>query len=311
MENFLERFDSYLFAVKNASLHTRRNYRADLNQFIAFLQENEIKVWHDGDVNVNEINPSIIRSFLTCLHKKNRKTTIARKLASLKSFFKFLTKEGVVTSDPVKLISAPKPENFIPTFLTIDEIFSLIEQPDKESILGRRDRAILELMYSCGLRVSELVSLNHENLDLPERIIKVKGKGGKERILPVGTKALEAINDYLLFSNSSEKNKENAKSCPALFLNNRGGRLTTRSIARMINKYVNRSSFSHPVHPHAIRHTFATHMLDAGADLRTIQEFLGHSSLSTTQKYTHVSIDRLMEVYDKTHPRAKREKNLQ
>lgn len=303
MENFLERFDSYLFAVKNASLHTRRNYRADLNQFIAFLQKNEIKLWNNGHPKVNEINPSIIRSFLTCLHKKNRKTTIARKLASLKSFFKFLTKEGVVTSDPTQLISAPKPEKFIPTFLSIDEIFSLIEQPDKESILSRRDRAILELMYSCGLRVSELVSLNREDLNLPERLIKVKGKGGKERILPMGTKAREAINDYLLLSNSSEKN---AESCTALFLNNRGGRLTTRSIARMINKYVNRSSFFRPVHPHAIRHTFATHMLDAGADLRTIQEFLGHSSLSTTQKYTHVSIDRLMEVYDKAHPRAKR-----
>jgi len=303
MEDFLERFDSYLFAVKNASLHTRRNYRADLNQFIAFLQKNEKKLWNNGHPKVNEINPSIIRSFLACLHKKNRKTTIARKLASLKSFFKFLIKEGVLTSDPAQLISAPKPEKFIPTFLSIDEIFSLIEQPDKESILSRRDRAILELMYSCGLRVSELVNLNHEDLNLPERLIKVKGKGGKERILPMGTKAREAINDYLLLSNSSEKN---AESCTALFLNNRGGRLTTRSIARMINKYVNRSSFFHPVHPHAIRHTFATHMLDAGADLRTIQEFLGHSSLSTTQKYTHVSIDRLMEVYDKTHPRAKR-----
>ncbi|MCD6352893.1 MAG: tyrosine recombinase XerC [Proteobacteria bacterium] len=303
MEDFLERFDSYLFAVKNASLHTRRNYRADLNQFITFLQKNEKKLWNNGHPKVNEINPSIIRSFLACLHKKNRKTTIARKLASLKSFFKFLIKEGVLTSDPAQLISAPKPEKFIPTFLSIDEIFSLIEQPDKESILSRRDRAILELMYSCGLRVSELVNLNHEDLNLPERLIKVKGKGGKERILPMGTKAREAINDYLLLSNSSEKN---AESCTALFLNNRGGRLTTRSIARMINKYVNRSSFFHPVHPHAIRHTFATHMLDAGADLRTIQEFLGHSSLSTTQKYTHVSIDRLMEVYDKTHPRAKR-----
>jgi len=303
MEDFIERFDSYLFAVKNASLHTRRNYRADLNQFITFLQKNEKKLWNNGYPKVNEINPSIIRSFLACLHKKNRKTTIARKLASLKSFFKFLIKEGVLTSDPAQLISAPKPEKFIPTFLSIDEIFSLIEQPDKESILSRRDRAILELMYSCGLRVSELVSLNREDLNLPERLIKVKGKGGKERILPMGTKAREAINDYLLLSNSSEKN---AESCTALFLNNRGGRLTTRSIARMINKYVNRSSFFHPVHPHAIRHTFATHMLDAGADLRTIQEFLGHSSLSTTQKYTHVSIDRLMEVYDKTHPRAKR-----
>jgi len=305
MENFLEKFDSYLFAVKNASLHTRRSYRNDLNQFVAFLKKNERKLWNNGHPKLNEINPSIIRSFLSFLHKKNRKTTIARKLAALKSFFKFLTKEGVVTSNPAQPISTPKAESFIPTFLSIDEIFSLVEKPDKEDILSRRDRAILELMYSCGLRVSEVVSLNRNDMDRKEKAVKVKGKGGKERILPVGEKALEAVNDYLRVSNSAQKKNAQSAACPALFLNNRGGRLTTRSIARMINKYVNCSSFSHPVHPHAIRHTFATHMLDAGADLRTIQEFLGHSSLSTTQKYTHVSIDRLMEVYDKAHPRAK------
>jgi len=305
MENFIEKFDNYLFAIKNASPHTRRNYRNDLNQFCTFLQKNESGVWNNGEVSLDQISTSIIRNFLAFLHKKNSKATIARKLATLNSFFKLLVKEGLVSSNPAQTISAPKPEKVIPTFLSVDEIFSLIEQPDKEKTLGQRDRAILELMYSCGIRVNEVVTLNCEDLDLSGGFIKVKGKGDKERLLPVGTKAREALNDYLFIREKLGEKKSPVERSPALFLNSRGERLTTRSIARIINKYVNRLSFFRPVYPHAIRHTFATHMLDAGADLRAIQELLGHSSLSTTQKYTHVSIDRLMEVYDKTHPRAK------
>jgi len=307
MEEFLKKFDNYLFAIKNASSHTRRNYLNDLKQFIKFLRENEIEVLRQGKVELNKITPSIIRSFLAYLHQKNTKTTIARKIASLNSFFKFLIKEGLVTYNPAQTVSAPKPEKVIPTFLSVDEIFSLIEQPDKEKDLGRRDRAILELMYSSGLRVSEVVNLNLEDLDPNREFIKVKGKGNKERLLPVGTKAREALQDYLSIRKNLAEKKGIEKSSQALFLNYRGGRLTTRSIARIIDKYAHQSSFFRPVHPHAIRHTFATHMLDAGADLRSIQELLGHSSLSTTQKYTHVSIDRLMEIYDKTHPRAKTE----
>ena len=306
MERFLEKFDNYLFAIKNASLHTRRNYHNDLTQFLAFLRENETTIWDQGEVALNKINPSIIRRFLAYLLHKNSKTTTARKIAALNSFFRFLIKEGFTASNPVQAISAPKPEKVIPSFLSVDEIFSLIEQPDHEKDLSRRDRAILELMYSCGLRVSEVVSLNLGDFDLPQGNLRVKGKGNKERMLPIGTKALEAIQDYLTVrSNLEAKRKDQGKS-PALFLNHRGERLTTRSIGRMINKYARFLTMFRPVHPHAIRHTFATHLLDAGADLRAIQELLGHSSLSTTQKYTHVSIDRLMEVYDKAHPRAKK-----
>lgn len=306
MERFLEKFDNYLFAIKNASLHTRRNYHNDLTQFLAFLREKEADICKQEEVALNKINPSIIRGFLAYLLHKNSKTTTARKIAALNSFFRFLIKEGFTASNPVQAISAPKPEKVIPSFLSVDEIFSLIEQPNHENDLSRRDRAILELMYSCGLRVSEVVGLNLEAFDLPQGNLRVKGKGNKERMLPIGTKALEAIQDYLTVrSNLEAKRKDQGKS-PALFLNHRGEKLTTRSIGRMINKYARFLTMFRPVHPHAIRHTFATHLLDAGADLRAIQELLGHSSLSTTQKYTHVSIDRLMEVYDKAHPRAKK-----
>ena len=305
MERFLGKFDNYLFAIKNASLHTRRNYHNDLTQFFAFLRENETSIWNQGEVALKKINPSIIRGFLAYLLQKNSKTTIARKIAALNSFFRFLIKEGFTALNPVQAISAPKPEKVIPSFLSVDEIFSLIEQPDHEKELGRRDRAILELMYSCGLRVSEVINLNLGDLDLSQGNLKVKGKGNKERMLPIGTKALEAIQDYLTVRSPLEAKRRNQEKSPALFLNHRGARLTTRSIGRMIERYARFLTIFRPIHPHAIRHTFATHLLDAGADLRAIQELLGHSSLSTTQKYTHVSIDRLMEVYDKAHPRAK------
>jgi len=305
MEKFFEKFDNYLFAIKNASSNTRRSYRNDLNQFIMFLRENNEEAVQHEKVELNKITPSVIRRFLAQLHQTNSKTTIARKIASLNSFFKFLIKEGFVESNPAQTLSAPKGEKVIPTFLSVDEIFSLIEQPDKEKTLSLRDRAILELMYSCGLRVSEVVNTNLGDLDNAGGFIKVRGKGDKERVLPVGAKAREALDAYLLVRTKLGEKKRPEEVCAALFLNHRGDRLTTRSIGRIINGYASRSTFFRPVHPHAIRHTFATHMLDAGADLRAIQELLGHSSLSTTQKYTHVSVDRLMEVYDKTHPRAK------
>jgi len=305
MEKFLEKFDNYLFAIKNASSNTRRSYRTDLNQFIMFLRENNEEVVQHENVDLNTITPSVIRRFLAQLHQTNTKTTIARKIASLNSFFKFLIKEGFVESNPAQTLSAPKGEKVIPTFLSVDEIFSLIERPDKKKTLGLRDRAILELMYSCGLRVSEVVNTNLGDLDNAGGFIKVRGKGDKERILPVGAKAREALDAYLLVRTKLGEKKMPEELCAALFLNHRGDRLTSRSIGRIINGYASRLTFFRPVHPHSIRHTFATHMLDAGADLRAIQELLGHSSLSTTQKYTHVSVDRLMEIYDKTHPRAK------
>jgi integrase/recombinase XerC len=259
----------------------------------------------EGAFECGVITPSTIRKFLAHLHKRNAKTSISRKRAALNSFFAFLIKEGVTASNPVRTISAPKPDKVIPTFLSVDEIFALIEKTGQETPLRCRDRAILEVMYSCGLRVSEVVGLNVEDVDLVEGFIKVRGKGDKERLVPVGSKARDAIKAYVTARHAPMKSAREPEKYQALFLNNRNGRLTTRSIGRLIKKYAHQASFFRPIHPHAIRHTFATHLLNAGADLRAIQELLGHSSLSTTQKYTHVSIDRLMEVYDKTHPRAK------
>jgi len=306
MEGYIERFDSYLAAIKHASVHTRRNYRSDLLEFLSFLQENEKKVWHNGSIDLNAIKPLVIRDYLAYLYHKNSKATIARKLAALKSFFKFMVKEGFAQAHPAHPLSAPRKEHGIPTFLSVDEMFSLIEQPDRKKPLGVRDRAVLELMYSCGLRVSEIVGLNLEDLDFDEGFVTVCGKGNKERMVPVGGKALEALRAYLTCRPGLIKATGNGLTPAALFLNHRGGRLTTRSIGRMINRYAAALTVFRPVHPHAIRHTFATHLLDAGADLRAIQELLGHSSLSTTQRYTHAGIDRLMDVYDRAHPRAKR-----
>lgn len=303
MEAYVERFENYLAAIRNASLHTRRSYRSDLRDFIVFLQENDTNVWNQGNIDLNAISPAVIRSYLAHLHHSNAKSTIARKLAALKSFFKFMVKEGLVTAHPAQAISSPRIEKCIPTFLSVDEMFAMIEQPDREKVLGLRDRALLELMYSCGLRVSEAVGLDLDRLLLAERLVKVRGKGDKERIVPLGGRACDALTEYLAVRDALANRTE--KKTSALFLNNRGGRLTTRSVGRLIGAYAGQIAVFRPVHPHAIRHTFATHMLDAGADLRAIQELLGHSSLSTTQKYTHVGIDRLMEVYDKAHPRAK------
>jgi len=305
MKEWIESFDNYLHAIKNASLHTRRSYRSDLYQFYKYLEENVAGMGDTGAIDFGKITPSTIRKFLAHLYKINTKTSISRKRASLNSFFGFLIKEGITPSNPVRTISAPKPEKVIPTFLSVDEMFALIEKAGHATPSRYRDRAIVEVMYSCGLRVSEVVGLNVEDLDLSEGFVKVKGKGNNERLVPLGTKARDAITAYFPVRQTSLQRSREPEKFPALFLNSRNGRLTTRSIGRLIKRYANQACFFRPIHPHAIRHTFATHLLNAGADLRAIQELLGHSSLSTTQKYTHVSIDRLMEIYDKTHPRAK------
>jgi site-specific recombinase XerD len=235
-------------------------------------------------------------------YKKLKKSSISRKLASIRSFFSYLHKEGYVRKNPAKLVSSPKIPKTLPKFLTVDETFSLMEAPKGDSFILTRDKAIIELLYSSGLRVSELTLLDIGDLDIKESLIRVKGKGRKERIIPVGSKAMNAIKNYL-----PEKISLKKKS-PALFLNNRGGRLTQRSIRRILVRYSRIIGLKGSPSPHTLRHTFATHLLHGGADLRTIQELLGHSSLSTTQKYTHVDIAHLAEVYDNAHPMAKKDK---
>ena len=279
---------------------------SDLRQFLSFLRDQAICIDKDNnEIDVTKIDHIVIRAYLGELYNKNKKTSIARKLASLRGFFKFLIKEGRLSTNPASMVFTPKQEKHIPSFLSVDDMFRLVEKPGKSDILAQRDSAILEVLYSCGIRVSELVGLDVDDLDFNLGIIKVKGKGKKERIVPIGTKAIEALNDYLdNIVELREKVVDKGLDNP-VFLNFRGKRLTTRSVARIVKKHVLQCGIMRDISPHSIRHTFATHLLDAGADLRSIQELLGHTSLATTQKYTHISIDKLMDVYDKAHPRSR------
>ncbi len=297
-QGLIHQFIHYLSAEKNASPHTCRNYLRDLEQFENFLKISGLCLSLSGKVAIENADRIAIRKYLSFLHRKNRKSSIARKLSTLRSFFKYLIKEGTVSSNPAKAVSTPKVEKLLPTALTVDEAFRLMDSPAEESNTGLlRDRALLELLYSSGIRVGELVGLNLNRIDLDLGIVKVMGKGRKERIVPVGAKAIEALKAYI---------EERGSSMPEtpLFVNLKGGRLTARSVGRLVKKYTARSGIFRKVSPHTLRHTFATHLLDAGADLREIQEMLGHASLSTTQRYTHVSVGKLMEVYDKAHPRS-------
>lgn len=300
MKQMIPSFKEYLHTEKGYSPHTIRNYESDLDQFIKFAEEKKVE---RGVGESDFIDYSLIRSYIGEIFNKCRKNTIARKLSALKSFFRYLELRGLVLKNPAAEIATPKQEIHIPSYLPVDEMFALLNQPDKEKELGLRDIALLELLYSSGLRVSELESLDIERLDIDSRSVKVLGKGNKERIIPVGKKAISVIKKYI--ANTEEKRKKlgySAVSGP-LFLNYRGGRLSSRSINRLVKRHSLGCGIMTDISPHSIRHSFATHLLDGGADLRSIQELLGHASLSTTQKYTHVSMDKLMEVYDKSHPR--------
>ena len=302
---FIDQFIHYLSIEKNASPHTCRCYRRDLEGFEDFLKNSGMDVSSTGKVEMEKVDRMAIRKYLSFLHRKNKKSSIARKISTLRSFFKYMVREQVIPSNPAKGVSTPKVEKTLPTTLTVDEAFRLMESPttisekpsegSKEK--GLRDRAILELLYSSGLRVSELVGLNSNQLDLDLGIVRVMGKGRKERIVPVGTKAIKALEAYLEKRGTLEGEEP-------IFVNSVGGRLTARSVGRLMKRYTRHSGIFRKVSPHSLRHTFATHLLDAGADIREIQEMLGHSSLSTTQRYTHVSMGKLMEVYDKAHPRS-------
>jgi len=261
-------------------------------------------------VAVGDINHHHIHAFLSMLHRHHKKSSIGRKLSAIKSFLRFLLREGVIERDPTLHIGSPKKDQPLPTYLPVDDMFRLLDAPPLDTPTGLRDRAILEVLYSCGLRVSELVGLNWNEIDANLEVVRVKGKGNKERIVPIGRKALEALDRYRAHLSAlvvpKRRHSLSATSSASLpvFLNTRGERLTTRSVARLVAGYARDCGIALKTSPHALRHTFATHLLDAGADLRAIQELLGHSSLSTTQKYTHVNLDRLMQVYDKAHPRA-------
>lgn len=280
---------------KGYSANTYRAYKHDLEEFVSFNERSETTFSPD------ETTPRAIRAYLFFLHKKNKKSTMARKLSAVRSFFRYLVKNGVIADNPAETILSPKQEKTIPAYLTVDDMFRLLDSIKTDKLQDLRNRAIFETLYSGGLRVSELAGINLFDVDYSNSVLRIIGKGNKERIVPVGRKALDAISSYRTrlangYGTGFDKNGP-------LFLNLKNGRLSTRSIARILDKLVKDCGLLTTISPHALRHSFATHMLDAGADLREVQELLGHKSLSTTQKYTHVSIGRLMEIYDKAHPR--------
>jgi integrase/recombinase XerC len=302
MEKLIEQFLEHLRYERNVSAHTLRNYESDLEQFTHFLAPDRKTKLPD----VSEIDHLTIREWMASLHSdQKKKSSIARKLAALRTFFQFLVREGVLELNPAKLVSTPKLEKKLPNHLSIEEAIRFIESPDLDTNLGKRDRAMLELMYATGVRVAELTTLNVADVDFQNQLIRVTGKRRKQRIVPFGDPAGEAIRNYLgvrekfLFNAPVSKRDEDA-----LFLNYQGTRITTRSVGRMVEKYIRICAGMHNISPHALRHSFATHLLDSGADLRDIQELLGHARLSTTQIYTHVSMEKLIEVYDKAHPKA-------
>lgn len=298
MDKDLRSFEDYLSSERNYSKHTIKAYLADIKEFSLVIKEMDLLLPDNSDIDFARLDEAPIRVYISKLYNKNKKVSISRKLASIRTFFEFLIRTGSMKSNSAKLVPTPKGEKRLPTFLTVDEVVKLVEAPGSDNAYESRDRAILELLYSCGLRVSELVGINLGDLDLDSMSVKVLGKGNKERMVPLGSKACTAIKIYLS-QRLDLKPKEDH-----LFVNSRGGRLTTRSIDRIIKKYAIMSGIPKNISPHVLRHTFATHLLGGGADLRAIQEMLGHKSLSTTQRYTHTSIEKLMEIYDKTHPRA-------
>ena len=294
MKSEIDQFIRYLATERNVSGHTLNAYRSDLEQFREFLLRER-----GGAAGAEAVDHLLIRRYLALLHKSHKKSSIGRKLAAIRAFFKYLLRLGKVAKNPAELVATPKKEKRVPFHLTIDEVIALVEAPRGAELLTLRDRVILETLYSCGIRVSELTGLDVMHLDLDDGLVRVLGKGNKERIVPLGSYARQAISAYLAL-------RGNPPADAPLLLNARGGRLTSRSVGRIVDKYILKLATVKKISPHTLRHTFATHLLEGGADLRAIQELLGHASLSTTQKYTHVSIDRLMEVYDKAHPKARK-----
>lgn len=298
MEKYIDSFTRWLDVEKGYSPNTLDGYSRDLSEFWQTLPE---------ELSIKDINSKHIRSFVVSLYSKNNAASVSRKLSALRTFFKFLQREKVIKTDPLVGISGPKIAKIIPVFLTVDEVFQLLETPAPKDQFMLRDKAIMELLYSTGIRVAELVSRNIVDLDFASEVLSVRGKGNKERLVPVGRPAKESVSAWLaqreqLIQQRAKRGRE--VEIEALFLNGRGSRLTARSVERLVKSYGERAGLTQTVTPHALRHSFATHLLEMGADLRSVQELLGHSSLSSTQRYTHLNLDHLNEVYDKSHPLA-------
>jgi len=296
----ITRFLRYMATERNASDLTIKAYREDLFGFVEWVQSSEF-----ASASVDTLNPSELRQFQAALQQADyAKSTISRKLASLRSFFKFAMREGTARINPAKPLRNPRQNRKLPLVLSNDEIGRLLTAPPAHDVAGLRDRAILETMYSAGLRVSELVALRDGDLDYSQGIARVRGKGRKERISPIGSFAVEAIQAYARRRNRSAKTELLGRAA-SVFVNRFGDILTTRSVGRMLDKYIADAELDTRTSPHTLRHSFATHLLDRGADIRSVQELLGHQSLSTTQIYTHVSAANLRTIYETAHPRAR------
>jgi integrase/recombinase XerC len=298
LDELIDLFLESLKTERNYSVHTCRSYANDLSEFTGFLVKNVCK---REKVFTSDISVLNLRKYLAYLHEKNKKSTIARKLSAIRSFCDYLVRIKKIDKNPADEVHTPKIEKHIPSYLTVDEMFRMLDSILDDTLLTIRNKAIFETMYSTGIRVSELSNMNVSDMDFENKVVRVIGKGNKERFIPIGKKAVEAVKKYRQKLQKEKKIKQDWED--PMFLNKNNTRLTARSVGRILEQIIKKCGILVSVSPHGIRHTFATHMLDAGADLRSVQKFLGHKSLSTTQKYTHVSIDRLMQVYDKSHPR--------
>jgi len=298
-----------LAVEKGYSQNTCRAYGRDLTEFFTYaagVEKDKNNLSEPTPIEPSQIDNLLIRGYLGFLYRKNnRKSSIARKLSSLRTFLRYLVKKGVIDETPADSVLTPKQEKTIPRYLPVDDMFRLLDSIKTDTILGVRNRAIFETLYTTGMRVSEIAGLNVKDVDFSRQIIRVSGKGNKQRIVPMGLKATRSIQQYRrrLATELSSGAQSIAAGDGPLFLNKNGGRLSARSIGRVLDKIALECGLAIPISPHGLRHSFATHMLEAGADLRVVQELLGHESLSTTQKYTHITIDKLMEAYDKAHPR--------
>jgi tyrosine recombinase XerC len=301
----IEMFIRWLATEKGYSEHTSIGYQRDLREFYSSIFESGKRAKSEKIISPDEITTGHVRKFIVSLHGRNSAASVARKISALRSFFRYAQRQKLLKNDPLAGITGPKIGRFIPVFLTVDETFALLEAPGEKDTYATRDRAILELLYSTGMRVSELVSRDIADLDLTEEVLTVRGKGSKERLVPVGRPAIEAVRGWLpqrLQLIMQRAGRGRGVENEALFLNGRGSRLTTRSVERQVKLYGERAGITQIVTPHALRHSFATHLLEMGADLRSVQELLGHASLSTTQRYTHLTLAHLADVYDKSHP---------
>ncbi len=296
----IDRFVTWLEVEKRYSPHTVSGYQRDLLEFADFV---------GADADVAALDSLGVRSFVYRLNSRNKASSVARKLSALRSFFRYLQRNRIVRHDPLAAVAMPKQGRYLPVFLSVDEVFSLMEAPGADDAFADRDVAILELLYSTGMRVAEVAAAECRDFNFTDAMVLVNGKGDRQRLVPMGRPAMEALQKYFplraeLIEKCVRRGKVAARD--AVFVNNRGTRLTVRSIERLVSMYAQRAGIATRVTPHALRHSFATHLLEMGADLRSVQELLGHASLSTTQKYTHLNMNHLMDVYDRAHPAARK-----